>query len=156
MPFAFRSDNPRTDAWRAHIKDFLGKRIEDYYIGVDNDGQFTNMFEQGVVAANQFWERGIQATAVIAFNDEMALGFYKQIRKLGVKVPEDLSIISYDGTYSRRYVDMELTALALNARLQGQKCMDVLWKMIQGEKYKYVTRIPLKIIEGESVKNIHH
>lgn len=156
MPFAFRSDNPRTDAWRTHIKDFLGKRIEDYYIGVDNNGKFTNMFEQGVAAANQFLERGIKATAVIGFNDEMALGFYKRIRKLGIKIPEDLSIISYDGTYSRRYADMELTSLALNARLQGKKCMEVLWKMIQGEKYKYVTRIPLKIVEGESVKTIQH
>lgn len=156
MPFAFRSDNPRTDAWRMHIKDFLGKRIEDYYIGVDNDGQYTNMFEQGVAAANLFRERGIKATAVIAFNDEMALGFSKRIRKLGIRIPDDLSIISYDGTYFRRYADTELTSLALNARLQGRKCMEVLWKMIQGEKYKYVTRIPLKIIEGESVRNIHY
>lgn len=156
MPFAFRSDNPRTDAWRTHIRDFLGKRIEDYYIGVDNEQYPTNMFDKGVAAADIFRERGIKATAVISFNDEMALGFYKRIRKLGIKVPDDLSIISYDGTYSRRYADMELTSLALNARLQGRKCMEVLWKMIQGEKYKYVTRIPLKIVEGESVKTIHH
>lgn len=69
-------------------------------------------------------------------------------------VPEDLSIVSYDGVYSRRYAPRKLTSLSLNAQTIGKKCVEVLLDKINGNKTKNVTHIPLKLIEGETVRTL--
>ncbi len=165
--------NVRYSAWWEFLRDELGDKINDYYLGIPTSdlaggnrfitfaGQDENGIEveedffcKGEAAAEMFCERKIDATAVICFNDELALGFCKKIRSLGYRVPDDVSIVGIDGAFSRKYADILLTSLALNPRKQGEKCAEVLLDMINGKKYKHVTQIPMKIVEGDSVRTI--
>lgn len=111
-------------------------------------------FEKGILAAKLFAERKSDATAVLGFNDEIALGFCKEIRRLGYEIPKDLSVMGIDGVYSRRYPDQLLTSLRLNPRAIGEKCVEVLLNVIDGKKVKYVTHMPVKAPEGESVRDL--
>jgi LacI family transcriptional regulator len=60
------------------------------------EGAYT--FDSGVKAANEFLTRKRRPTAIFAANDEMAFGVIKVAHKLGVKIPDDLSLVSFDGT----------------------------------------------------------
>lgn len=176
MPFGLEEQSSRHFAWREFMRDELGDRIDDYYLGISKnslmeDGWISesgggknslsamlefqdNFFGKGELAAEAFCERGIDATAIVCFNDEMALGFYKRIRALGYRVPEDISIIGFDGIHSRKYTDILLTSLFLNPREIGKKCTEVLLDLIEGRKHRLVTQIPMRILEGDSVRTI--
>jgi LacI family transcriptional regulator, galactose operon repressor len=55
-------------------------------------------FESGRVAATELLKAHKDLTAVFAASDEMALGVISAAWKLGVRVPEDLSVMGYDDT----------------------------------------------------------
>lgn len=69
-------------------------------------------FETGVKIAEQYIQHlDVNPTAVIICNDLMAMGFIDYSRKNGVKIPEQLSVISFDNiTYSALY-GMEMTTV---------------------------------------------
>jgi len=173
MPYAFDSTENRIYAW----KEFMSYEINDinsYYLGIckkelKNDSRvmdfpeeryigdmsvLESFFEKGVLAAEIFKERKLDATAIVSFNDEMALGVCKGLKKAGYKVPDDVSVMGIDGIFSRKYSEVELTSVSLNPKKQGEKCVEVLLDILINKKAKYVTHIPHKIIEGESVKTI--
>ena len=159
--------------WKNFTKYDLGERQREYHLGIcaveypddkrilefpeekESSGFLSECyFEKGEVAADIFAEKKLDATAIMCFNDEMAMGFYKQITKLGYRIPEDLSIVSFDGVYCRRYGDRMITSLSMNAKKMGSKSVDVLLDMISENKTKYVTHIPFKIMEGDTVRSL--
>lgn len=69
--------------------------------------------------------RGILAltdrpTAVFAHNDEMALGVREAAHSLGLRIPQDLSLIGYDNSRVARLHGIDLTSVDQHARRLGQ------------------------------------
>ena len=58
-------------------------------------------------------------SAVIAYNDVMAVGVIKGMRKAGVRVPDDVSIIGFDNVALAEIVEPELTTVAAPLRAMG-------------------------------------
>jgi LacI family transcriptional regulator len=54
----------------------------------------------------------LDATAVLAYNDALAIGVLKGLRKLGVAVPEDVSVVGFDNILLDELVEPALTTLA--------------------------------------------
>ena len=151
-------------------------KIKQYYFGINAKGLINDLrvmefpeekycgniqipedfFGKGLLAADIFNERKCDATAAICFNDDMALGFAKRLRKIGYRIPEDISIVGFDGIYSRKYADTMMTSLCLNPKLHGAKCVEVLLNIINGKKVKHITNIPNYIEVGESVKKLNN
>lgn len=53
-------------------------------------------------------------TAIIAFNDLVAIGAIKQLKKLGLSLPEDMAIIGCDNQFFCPYIDPPLTSIDLH------------------------------------------
>ncbi|MGB4659740.1 MAG: LacI family DNA-binding transcriptional regulator, partial [Mobilitalea sp.] len=173
-PYDLITHNSRTIAWKEFMKPVLKDRMEDYFLGISRGGlhndqrinQFTeeqsrefryhqdSFYEKGMLAGDIFSERKMDATAVLCFNDEMAMGFAKRIKHFGYRIPEDISLMGFDGVVTGRYMEPVLTTMALHPAVMGAKCVQVMMSVLQGNKYKYVTHIPTKILEGESVKDL--
>lgn len=173
-PYDETDKDSRFLAWREFMQYELGERIGQYFFGINKRSLpgderllafpeervpksiyvLANFFEKGTLAAHIFHERRSDATAVLCFNDEVALGFYKGLKQLGYKVPRDVSLMGIDGVFSRRYADLALTSLSLNPKVQGQKCVEVLLNIIDGKKPKFITQVPMQILEGESVRKL--
>ena len=60
------------------------------------EGAYT--YESGVRAAKELLSLERRPTAIFAANDEMAFGVIKVAHQLGVRIPDDLSLVSFDGT----------------------------------------------------------
>jgi len=64
-------------------------------------------------------------SAVIAINDECALGIILAAQDHGLSVPGDLSVISFDNTYLARLIRPLLTTVDCNFPLLGKTLIDV-------------------------------
>jgi DNA-binding LacI/PurR family transcriptional regulator len=96
------------------------------------DGGFRQ--EHGIAAARAIVDEGPSATAVVAFNDDVAVGLAESFHRAGVAVPRDVSIVGWDDSSLARlpYLDLtsvrqdvaEMTRLAVErsaARIAGQE-----------------------------------
>lgn len=173
-PYCMDDGNSRIIAWKEFMQYELGNQMDQYFFGIDRKSlpddrrvlEFPeekekgsiyiqeNFFEKGELAARLFLERGSNATAALCFNDEVALGFCKGMRQLGYRIPEDVSVMGFDGTYSRRYSEQQLTSLGLSPKMMGEKCVEILLDVIDCKRVKYITHVPVKILEGETVRRI--
>ena len=72
-------------------------------------GEFT--FESGVRAAQQLLQQAERPTAIFASNDDMALGVLATAQRLGIKVPEQLSIAGFDDSLASGLVWPPLTTV---------------------------------------------
>ena len=64
----------------------------------------------GVDAARRI--AGLDATAVLAYNDQLAIGVLKGLRKLGVHVPDEVSVVGFDNIMFDELVEPPLTTIA--------------------------------------------
>lgn len=71
-------------------------------------------------------------TAVIAYNDVLAIGVIKGLHRLGVSVPEEVSVIGFDNILLAEVVEPELTTVASPLRQQGQTAVRNLVAMTHG------------------------
>ncbi len=113
-----------------------------------------NFLEEGKYTAKVYLEKNLDATAIICFNAEFALGMMNELLNRGVRVPEDLSMIGIDGISTRNHVRPVLSSVSMLPERHGVKCMEVLLDLIEGKKIKYVSYSPIKLISGETVKKI--
>lgn len=113
-----------------------------------------NFFLKGEVAAELFLKKGMDATAVLCFNDELAAGMCSKLRERGIQIPDQLSVMGIDGSYIRQVIRPLLTSVCIYPERQGAKCAEVLIDLIEGKKIHYVSRIPMRILEGETVRDI--
>jgi LacI family transcriptional regulator len=72
------------------------------------------------------------ATAIIAYNDVLAIGLIKGLRSLGHVVPDDVSVIGVDNILLGEVVDPELTTVASPLRSQGESAVRAVVAMAGG------------------------
>ena len=65
----------------------------------------------GYKAAQQLVEAGIEFTALIAYNDVMAIGASNALQDLGYKIPEDISVIGFDDSILAQICRPNLTTM---------------------------------------------
>lgn len=71
-------------------------------------------------------------TAVITYNDIMALGALNAVRAQHLRVPEDISIIGFDDIEMAAHANPPLTTVAQPKYQMGKLAMKILRQMIQG------------------------
>ena len=86
----------------------------------------------------------------------LALGMVGELLRLGIRVPQDVSVMGIDGIFTRNYYAPKLTTVGTYPERQGAKCAEILIDMLEGRKYKYMNYSPYKILEGETVLKIRY
>ena len=68
-------------------------------------------YDSGAAAARTLLEQNPRPTAIIASSDQMALAALDTAIERGLRVPEDLSLVSFDNTPVARFTVPQLTAI---------------------------------------------
>ncbi|WP_394550750.1 LacI family DNA-binding transcriptional regulator [Agromyces sp. MMS24-JH15] len=90
--------------------------------------------DDGFAAAERVLaQRDAGATAVLAFNDLVALGLLTRLRRLGVDVPGELSVAGFDDSPMAAYATPALTTLSVPRAELGAQVWSRLRALIAGE-----------------------
>jgi DNA-binding LacI/PurR family transcriptional regulator len=91
-------------------------------------------------------------TAILVQNEVAAMGVMQILQKAGIRVPEEVSVIGFDGTELCDLVTPRLCAVALPLAQIGAKAIEVLNWQIAGEPSSaQAVMLPLGLRPGESV-----
>lgn len=96
-------------------------------------------YQNGLESAPQVWEmarKGRGFTAVLAINDRAAIGLIDGLRTLGIRVPEDLSVIGYDNMEVGAYMSPRLTSIDAQPDELVRQATERLLSQIRLEKPK--------------------
>ncbi len=88
--------------------------------------------ESGRVAVAQLMMKTHRPTAIFSHNDEMAIGAMYELKKMGLRIPEDISIVGFDDMYYSQVVSPPLTTIRMPKRAWGRTACDLLISRIRG------------------------
>lgn len=95
------------------------------------DGKYN--YSSGYDGMNRMFDGGKIPTAVIAINDFSAAGVIRSIMEHGYRVPEDISVVSYDNTYLCDIVLPKLTSIDYNYDSYGKILVETAIAAANGE-----------------------
>lgn len=112
-------------------------------------------FEDGAYAAKRLIEKYPDMTAIFTMSDAMAIGACRQLQDMGYKVPEDISVIGFDGIPLTEYYCPRLTTIRQKDKTMVDAGLDILLNSIERNAEPVNEFIPFDFIQGESVKKIN-
>ncbi|GAA2828120.1 LacI family DNA-binding transcriptional regulator [Crossiella cryophila] len=86
--------------------------------------------EGGQAAAARLIERGV--TGIVCASDPLALGTVRAVRRRGMAVPSDVSVIGYDDSAFMNCTDPPLTTIRQPIEAMGRAAVDLLAAQING------------------------
>lgn len=107
--------------------------------------------ENGYVTTRKLIESDTDFTALYVTSDLMSLGAYRAIQESGKRIPEDYSVVGFDGIEMTKYFYPSLTTLRQPAAEMAQAAIDQLMKAIEGEETKNQMIFEGTLLERESV-----
>ena len=111
-------------------------------------------FEDGYRAAQVLLSREPDFTALFAMSDVMALGAIRALADAGKRVPEDISVVGFDGLQIGEYTLPRLSTVTQSVEQLAQRSMDLLRNSIeQGAKACHVV-VPVSLQLRESVRKL--
>lgn len=93
-------------------------------------------------------------TAIFAIGDTIAIGAMRAIKDMGYNIPEDISVIGYDGIESARYTIPRLTTIRQDTEALAKKGVEDILLRINYNHAVTNENIPFHMIEGESVATL--
>ncbi|MDA3958707.1 MAG: LacI family DNA-binding transcriptional regulator [Oceanispirochaeta sp.] len=111
-----------------------------------------NFYEAGTLAANQFLERSLDVSAILCFNDDIAIGMLSVLNEQGISIPDELSIIGIDGHFGGIYTTPALTTVSLKPDLHGRECARALINLIEGNPQDNVPEIVPHLVIRKSTR----
>lgn len=93
-------------------------------------GNFQPYFAGGIQAADHAVASGV--TAVVAFNDLMALGILDRLRHRGVDVPGEMSVVGFDDVQLATVMPPGLTTVNAPLARLGRRAVDLLLARLRG------------------------
>lgn len=104
-------------------------------------------------AALDFLQMDDRPTAVFCFNDQMAMGVYQAAQRLGMRIPDDLSIIGVDDLeIISAALDPALTTVALPHYEMGRRAVEMIIDLIAGNATSGTTeQLVCNVVRRDSI-----
>ena len=133
------------------------KAFAEQGIKLEPGRQYRSAFfsmEEGYHAMEQLFEQMPDLTAVFAMADVLAVGAIRAIRDRGLRVPEDVSVMGFDGIELGNYLSPRLTTVRQARERIADRSLEILLSDIAGERPAVHELLPFDIVEGESAAKI--
>jgi DNA-binding LacI/PurR family transcriptional regulator len=86
----------------------------------------------GYFAGRELLDRGAAFTAIFAANDLSAIGLLKSLTEAGLRVPDDVSVVGFDGIHLTAYTAPTLTTVAQPVFDLGRRAAELLIDRLAG------------------------
>ncbi|HIF5856442.1 substrate-binding domain-containing protein [Vibrio parahaemolyticus] len=109
--------------------------------------------EGGYQAFKKMAERGTLPSSIFVSNDMMAMGVINAANELGIKVPDDLSIIGYDDIHIAKFMSPSLTTIHQPKYRLGQAAVETLVRRLDDKSNEaQVVQLEPTLVIRNSVK----
>ena len=118
------------------------RRLEGYKKGLEKNGLGFDrslyfkgrgfMMEDGYRDMKKIFKLEKKPTAMVVFNDNLAIGVMKAISDRGLRVPDDFSVIGYDNSYIDAYLQPSLTSVTLERKKIALNSFKILLERMKG------------------------
>lgn len=98
--------------------------------------------------AVRWFLRRTRPAALICLNDRVALGAYQALQESGLRVPDDVSVVSFDDSVLAAWLRPGLTSVALPHHEMGRLATDLL---IKGDRHPAVHRVGMLLRSRGSI-----
>lgn len=93
---------------------------------------------------------GQRLTAIACWNDHLADRTIAHCNALGLRVPEDIAVVGFDGLVSKERPARRLTTILVPWSKVAQTAVDLLTRRFAGEAIPLETVLPVELIVGET------
>lgn len=94
-------------------------------------------------------------TAIVAGNDEIAYGIWRSLFRLGLKVPDDISLVGFDDREEAVLMDPPLSTVRVHKEAVGESCMKMLLERLHHPQMAYSKRVlPTELVIRATVRQL--
>lgn len=132
------------------------KALVNGNIDIDNDLIFEGNFKEqnGIDGLQQLLSTGKKFTGLVCANDWMASGAMTCARDMGIRLPDDLSIVGFDDIVFAHHVYPKLTTISNPVYKMGEMAAKSILNRLYGEKNELKTLYSPVLIERDSVLDL--
>lgn len=105
---------------------------------VATDYSVLSGYDFGFKMMKQLLSKNKDMTAVFAFADIVAIGAAKAVLSGGLRIPEDISIIGFDGIEEAEFYHPSLDTISQPASQMALSSVEILFDMLQGGKTRHL------------------
>jgi len=110
--------------------------------------------ENGYQVGKEILASGVDFTAVCAIADTLAIGVMRAFTEAGKRIPEDYSVIGFDGIDLGKYVTPSLTTVQQPIETIAKETTSLLFDLIAGKRKNQWKVFPGELIVRESTRRI--
>lgn len=111
-------------------------------------------YEYGYAGMQEILRQTPEVTAVFAMADVIAIGAIRALVDAGLRVPEDISVIGYDGLKIGGYYTPKLSTISQSVELLASRSFSVLMDCVEHNgKARHIT-VPFTLSNRESVRKL--
>lgn len=107
--------------------------------------------EGGYRSMERLLKKNPDVSAIFCMSDVMAMGAMRAAADHGMHVPEDLSVIGFDGVLMTQYTIPRLTTIQQDTDAMSKRTVEILLDMIENGAGSVNEEIPFALKAGESV-----
>ena len=131
---------------------FLDRGLPIDY-GLIESGNLT--MEGGYEACKRLLERNKPFSAIFCVDDITAIGAMKALREAGRRIPEDISLVGFDGIDLGKHITPSLTTIRVDASAMGAIALKMLLERASNPEAPYLTMlIDVELVKRDSVASL--
>jgi LacI family transcriptional regulator len=131
------------------FKEALAKRSIDLPAGYVQIGNFQS--ESGYVCSQRLFDLKRPPTAIFTANMEMGAGLIALVRERDIKLPDQLSIVTFDDGFWAQYIDPPLTVIAQPVEAMGRFTINLMLRRLRGSRsVQHKMFAPQLIVRGST------
>ena len=116
------------ERYEGYLEALKAHGLEPILCTSSRNGSVTEYGEWGVPC---ILEMSPRPTAVMAGNDEIAYGLWRTFRRLGIRVPDEISLVGFDDREEAGLMDPPLTTVRVPKELLGESLMKLLLEKLE-------------------------
>lgn len=131
--------------------------LHEHGIEFDEDLDYRGVrfsYQDGYDATRKLLDDGREFTALFAVADVMAIGAIRALRDVGKHVPEDVSVVGFDGLPLGSFLVPQLTTIVQPVQQMAQRSVEMLISSIEDGSIARHETVPFALLQRESSRTI--
>lgn len=109
-------------------------------------------YQEGYQATKALLKKGSRFSAIFAIADVMAIGAIRALKDCGLRVPEDVSVVGYDGLPLGEFLVPQLSTVSQSCKELARRSVEILLGNIEEGAAAQHELVPFEVQRRESVR----